>query len=83
MGDNQRRIDVVFAMIYLLVALDHQCSDIHPIKLSYLTKDRSRPSIIYCICMRINNNSDTRNKIFSKSVLKKRLGVCGADSLGQ
>jgi hypothetical protein len=40
MGDNQQRIDVVFAMICLLLALDHQRLDIYPIKLSYITKDQ-------------------------------------------
>jgi hypothetical protein len=38
-SDNQRSSGVVIARICSLGALDHQRRDLHPIKLSYLTKD--------------------------------------------
>jgi hypothetical protein len=36
---------VVIARIRSLGALNHQCRDLHPIKLSYLTEDWALPSI--------------------------------------
>jgi hypothetical protein len=44
-GDNQQSSGIVIARIRSLGALHHQRRDIHPIKLSYLTEDRSLPSI--------------------------------------
>jgi hypothetical protein len=44
-SDNQRISGVVIARSRSLRALDHQHRDLHPIKLSYLTEDRSFFSI--------------------------------------
>jgi hypothetical protein len=44
-GDNQRSSGVVIARICSLGALDHQCRDLHPIKLLYLKEDRASSSI--------------------------------------
>jgi hypothetical protein len=43
MGDNQRSNGVVIARSRSFGALDHQCRDFHPIKLSYLMEDRASP----------------------------------------
>jgi hypothetical protein len=40
-GDNQQSSGVVIARSRSLGALDYQRQDLHPIKLSYLTKDRA------------------------------------------
>jgi hypothetical protein len=45
MGDDQWSSGVVTARIPSLGALDHQCRDLHLIKLSYLIEDRALPSI--------------------------------------
>jgi hypothetical protein len=45
MGDNQWSSGVVIARSRLFGALDHQRRDLHPVKLSYLTKDRASYSI--------------------------------------
>jgi hypothetical protein len=50
-GDNQQSGGVVIARIRSLGALDHQRRDLHPIKLSYLTKDQT--SIILSIGIKI------------------------------
>jgi hypothetical protein len=44
-SDNQRSCGVVITRIRSLGSLDHQCRDLHPIKLSYLTEDRALPSV--------------------------------------
>jgi hypothetical protein len=45
MGDNQWISGVVIVRIRSLRALDHQCRDLHPMKLSYLLEDRALSSI--------------------------------------
>jgi hypothetical protein len=45
MDDNQQSNGVVTARIHSLGALDHQCRDLHLIKLSYLVEDQASPSI--------------------------------------
>jgi hypothetical protein len=45
MGDNQQSSGVVIAKIRSVEALNHQCRDLHLIKLSYLTEDRALTSI--------------------------------------
>jgi hypothetical protein len=58
-GENQWSNGVVIARSCSLEALDHQCRDLHPIKLSYLMEDRALYSITPPLTTKIAKNPCT------------------------